>query len=168
MTQPETATEIDFVSQLDDYLRSSGVEYEFLMPGKPMPTVPLAAAAIGADEAQILKTLLFEGKDGNVVLVVASGPLPVDPAKLAAASGLDQPRLARAARVLQLTGFPAGGVPPVGHTTRIRTLIDDRVMELAVAYGGGGHEDVLLQIRPADILKLTNGEIVSVTSLPPR
>jgi Cys-tRNA(Pro) deacylase len=168
MTQSEVTTQIDYIGLLDEYLRSSGIDYEFLKPGKPMPTVPLAAAAIGVDEAQILKTLLFEEKDGNVVLVVASGPLPVDPAKLAAASGLDQPRLARATKVLQLTGFPAGGVPPVGHTTSIRTLIDDRVMQLDVAYGGGGHEDVLLRIRPADILKLTNGEIVSVTSSTPR
>src|SRR5215211_6049388 len=157
----------EYVQRLDDYLRTTGVDYEFLRPGKPMPTVPLAAAAIGVDEAQILKSLLFEGKAGNVVLVIASGIFPVDPTAIAEASGLVEPRLARTSKVLQLTGYPAGGVPPVGHTSPIKTLIDDRVMLLDVAFGGGGSERVLLRIRPNDILRLTNGKIVSVVSTSP-
>jgi prolyl-tRNA editing enzyme YbaK/EbsC (Cys-tRNA(Pro) deacylase) len=133
-----------------------------------MPTVPLAAAAIGVDEAQILKTLLFEGIDGGVVLVIASGGFPVDPEEVAQLSGLAQPRLARPPKVLQVTGYPAGGVPPVGHLTPLNVLIDRRVMQLDVAFGGGGSEHVLLQIRPADILHLTGGQVVSVVSTSPR
>jgi prolyl-tRNA editing enzyme YbaK/EbsC (Cys-tRNA(Pro) deacylase) len=157
-----------YVQRLEDYLRSTGVEFEFLTPGKSMPTVPLAAAAIGVDEAQILKSLLFEGNDGNVVLVVASGVFPVDPTAVAEASGLHQPRLAKPAKVLELTGYPAGGVPPVGHTTPIKTLIDQRVMLLDIAFGGGGSEHVLVRIRPADIVNLTGGQVVSVVSTTPR
>jgi prolyl-tRNA editing enzyme YbaK/EbsC (Cys-tRNA(Pro) deacylase) len=156
-----------YVQRLDDFLRSTGVEFELLTPGKPMPTVTLAAAAIGVDEAQILKSLLFQGQDGNVVLVIASGGFPVDPAAVAEASGLLQPRLAKPPKVLELTGFPAGGVPPVGHATPIRTLIDHRVMLLDIAFAGGGSEDVLLRIRPTDILQLTGGEVVSVVSTAP-
>ena len=159
--------DLEYVQRLDNYLRTTGVDYEILRPGKPMPTVLLAAAAIGVDEAQILKSLLFEGKSGSVVLVIASGIFPVDPTAIAQASGLVEPRLARPSKVLQLTGYPAGGVPPVGHTSPIKTLIDDRVMLLDVAFGGGGSERVLLRIRPNDILRLTNGKIVSVVSTSP-
>ena len=158
----------EYVQRLDEYLRSTGIEFAFLTPGQPMPTVPLAAAAIGVDEAQILKSLLFEGQDGGVVLVIASGGFPVDPSAVTAASGLVQPRLAKPAKVLEITGYPAGGVPPVGHATPIKTLIDNRVMLLDIAFAGGGSEDVLLRIRPTDILQLTNGEVVSVVSTAPR
>jgi prolyl-tRNA editing enzyme YbaK/EbsC (Cys-tRNA(Pro) deacylase) len=164
MAKTSPDTDDKYVQQLEDFLRSTGVDYQFLRPGKPMPTVPLAAAAIGVDEAQILKSLLFEGKSGNVALVIASGIFPVDPTAIAEASGLVQPRLARPAKVLELTGYPAGGVPPVGHGSSIKTFIDDRVMQLDVAFAGGGSEQVLLRIRPNDILRLTGGKIVSVVS----
>jgi prolyl-tRNA editing enzyme YbaK/EbsC (Cys-tRNA(Pro) deacylase) len=78
-----------------------------------------------------------------------------------------RPRLAKPKRVLELTGYPAGGVPPVGHTTKIKTLIDHRVMDLDVAFGGGGSEAVLLRIQPDDILRLTGAQIVSVVSTSP-
>jgi prolyl-tRNA editing enzyme YbaK/EbsC (Cys-tRNA(Pro) deacylase) len=168
MVRSSLDTQPNYVQRLDDYLRAASVDFEILTPGKSMPTVPLAAAAIGVDEAQILKSLLFEGKDGSVVLVVASGGFPVDPTAVAEASGLIQPRLAKSGKVLELTGYPAGGVPPVGHATQIKTLIDNRVMQLDVAYGGGGSEHVLLRIRPIDILQLTGGQIVSVVSTTPR
>jgi prolyl-tRNA editing enzyme YbaK/EbsC (Cys-tRNA(Pro) deacylase) len=168
MVRSTLDSQSNYVQRLNDYLRSVGVDFKFLTPGKSMPTVPLAAAAIGVDEAQILKSLLFEGSDGNVVLVVASGGYPVDPTAVAEVSGLLQPRLAKPAKVLELTGYPAGGVPPVGHATPIKTFIDDRVMKLDVAFGGGGSEHVLLRIRPSDILRLTGGQIVSVVSTTPQ
>jgi prolyl-tRNA editing enzyme YbaK/EbsC (Cys-tRNA(Pro) deacylase) len=153
-----------FVQRLEDYLSRSGIDFELLTPGSPMPTVPMAAAAIGVDEAQIVKSLLFEARDGDVVLVVASGALPVDAAKIAEVSGLVQPRLAKPAKVIEVTGYPAGGVPPVGFSTKIMTLIDRQVLRHDQVYGGGGSEHVLLRIRTVDLLRLTDGIVVSVAS----
>src|SRR4029079_6465883 len=42
----------DATRRLDEWLRETGVLYEFVMPGVPMPTVPSAASAIGVSEDQ--------------------------------------------------------------------------------------------------------------------
>ena len=128
-----------------------------------MPTVPLAAAAIGVREEQILKSLVFEDREtGKLVLAIACGTGRVDRARLAAEMGLQRPRLADAAAVLAATGYPAGGVPPVGHATPLAVVMDRRAAALEVAYGGGGAEELLLRIRPADILRLTGGTVANI------
>jgi prolyl-tRNA editing enzyme YbaK/EbsC (Cys-tRNA(Pro) deacylase) len=148
--------------RLQRFLLDHQVDAELIAPGVPMPTVPLAAAAIGALPDQILKTLLFVDRTGTVVLVIASGTSRVVPARLAALTGLDRPRLADPATVLRLTGYPAGGVAPVGHRSALRVLIDRRAAELDVAFGGGGAEDLLLRIRPVDIIRLTEAAVADL------
>jgi Cys-tRNA(Pro) deacylase len=127
-----------------------------------MPTVPLAAAAIGVTEDQIIKSLLFRDSRGELVLAIASGTARIDRSLLAFAAGLEKPRLADPATVLATTGFPAGGVAPVAHATPVRVVIDRRAAAMDVVYGGGGSEDVLLKIRPRDVIRLTSAEIADI------
>jgi prolyl-tRNA editing enzyme YbaK/EbsC (Cys-tRNA(Pro) deacylase) len=150
------------VQRLHEYLVAHQVEPAFVAPGVPMPTVPLAAAAIGVAEEQILKSLLFTNPSGEAVMVIASGPSRVDRQRLSTVTAIERLRMAEPDTVLRLTGFPAGGVAPVGHATALRVVIDRRVAALAVAYGGGGAEEYLPKISPADIQRLTNGEIADV------
>jgi prolyl-tRNA editing enzyme YbaK/EbsC (Cys-tRNA(Pro) deacylase) len=150
------------VQRLHEYLQAHQIEPAFVAPGVPMPTVPLAAAAIGVSEEHILKSLLFTNPSGDAVMVIASGPSRIDRQRLSAVTAIERLRMADPDTVLRLTGFPAGGVAPVGHATPLRVVIDRRVAALEVAYGGGGTEEYLLRISPADIQRLTNGEIADV------
>src|SRR5438067_606993 len=54
-------------------IRNRGIEAELIRPGAPMPTVPLAAAAMGVAEQSIIKSVLFEDLAGGVVLGIANG-----------------------------------------------------------------------------------------------
>ena len=47
-------------ARLRAYLTEHGVVARIVSPGVPMPTVPLAAAAIGVHESQIIKSVLFQ------------------------------------------------------------------------------------------------------------
>jgi len=160
----QTSATVPTSEALVAYLRERGVEAELLSPGVPMPTVPLAAAAIGVAEDRIIKSLLFRDSRGELVLAIASGTARIDRGLLATATGLDRPRLADPATVLAVTGFPAGGVSPVAHATPVRVVIDRRAAALDVVYGGGGSEDVLLKISPRDIIRLTGAEIVDIAA----
>ncbi|MEA2524754.1 MAG: hypothetical protein QOF73_1981 [Thermomicrobiales bacterium] len=166
-TSPTTKSEPTACESLLAFLHERGVDAELLSPGVPMPTVPLAAAAIGVAEAQIIKSLLFRDGRGELVLAIASGTARIDRGLLTAATGLDRPRLADPATVLAATGFPAGGVAPVGHAMPVRVVIDRRAAMLEVVYGGGGTEDVLLRISPRDIIRLTHAEVVDIVSPAP-
>jgi prolyl-tRNA editing enzyme YbaK/EbsC (Cys-tRNA(Pro) deacylase) len=144
---------------------SLGIETRLLRPGLPMPTVPLAAQAIGVDERQILKTLLFRDRTGELVRVIASGPSRIDLDVLAQLGALDRPKLARPEIVLEATGWPAGGVAPVGSKIPLSTFVDRNVLDWQRVFGGGGTEDTLIDLAPADIVSLNQAEIATLTNL---
>ncbi len=137
------------------FLRRHSVDAEFIAPGVPMPTVPAAAAAIGVSETQILKTLLF-ASDSRYVVAIANGSGRVDRALLAEASGLSRPRAASPDIVPEVTGYPAGGVSPLGLPEDLPVIVDVGVARIPVAYGGGGREDLLLRVATADVIRLNN------------
>ncbi len=163
--QPERDAETTgaIPTHLAAYIEIHRVDAEILMPGVPMPTVPLATAAIGVAEPRILKTLVFVTKDGRLVLAIVAGSARVDRALLAASAGLPPLRLADPAIVLAATGYPAGGVAPIAHLTPIPVIVDTEAAALDAAYGGAGTDPALLRIAPADIVRLTNAKIAAIT-----
>ena len=151
MTDPTTLAPPHLLA----FLKRHGLEAEFVAPGVPMPTVATAAAAIGVPEEHILKTLLFAA-DGAYVVAIANGTGRVDRALLAEASGVAKPRAASPDLVEEITGYPAGGVSPLGLPESLPVIVDVGVAKIPVAYGGGGREDVLLRLATADVIRLNN------------
>ncbi len=152
-------------ANLKQYIREQAIAAELIAPGAPMGTVTQAAQAIGAAEEQILKSLLFWDKTtGKSLLAIACGNDKIDLVRLAAVSQLPRPRLAPAAHVLAVTGYPPGGVPPIGHATPLAVIVDRQVTALETAYGGGGSEDFLLRVKTQDILRLTGATVTTIVA----
>jgi prolyl-tRNA editing enzyme YbaK/EbsC (Cys-tRNA(Pro) deacylase) len=88
-----------------------------VFPGAP-PTVPAAAAALGVEADQIVKSVIF-WVDDRPFLVYGCGTRRVDPRKLAMRLqvGRKRVKLANADQVLDLTGYAVGTVPPLGLKT---------------------------------------------------
>ncbi|MCA9879646.1 MAG: YbaK/EbsC family protein [Thermomicrobiales bacterium] len=151
-------------SHLLAYLDAHGVDYEIAAPGVPMPTVPAAAAAIGVATAQILKTLLFRDRAGDFVVAIACGVGRVDRERLAAVAGVDKLRVADAADVLRVTGYPAGGVAPLGLPDALPVIVDRAVVALPAAWGGAGREELLLRVSPLDVVRLNNATVAEIVN----
>jgi len=149
-----------------EFLESHGLAIDFMSPGVPMPTVPLAARAIGVPEDQILKTLLFVGDDSDYVVVIVNGTRRVDCTRLAQAAAIRKPRPASPADVVAVTGFPAGGVAPVGLPTSIPVIVDAATAALSFAYGGGGHEHLLLRVQISDVIRCNSALVADITERP--
>jgi prolyl-tRNA editing enzyme YbaK/EbsC (Cys-tRNA(Pro) deacylase) len=152
--------------RLESFLRAHGVDAEFIAPGMPMPTVPAAAAAIGVPQELILKTVIFANGRGTYVAAIANGPGRIDRALLSAASGIAGLKVAPPDDVFAVTGFPAGGVAPVGLPSELVVVADTAVASLPVAYGGGGHEELLLRISPAEIIRVNQALVAAIVSRP--
>jgi Cys-tRNA(Pro) deacylase len=142
-------------NRLRDHLEHHGIQATLIEPGIPTPTVLDAARALGAQPADIIKSVAFESKDGTVVLVVSPGDKRIDTGKVAQLVGLEKPKMATPARVLEVTGYPAGGVPPVGHPEGLRVIVDASLLERQALIGGGGSERLLLRIAPAEVIRAT-------------
>jgi prolyl-tRNA editing enzyme YbaK/EbsC (Cys-tRNA(Pro) deacylase) len=82
-----------------------------------------AAAAIGCEVAQIVKSLVFVA-DGEPVLAFVPGDLRLDVAKLANVAGAASVRRASLDEVRAATGYAAGGTPPFGHGALLPTYAD--------------------------------------------
>ena len=156
MSDPATA--------IDRALAAGVVAGELIYPGAPTPTVPAAAVALGVDEACILKSLLFVAPNGVAALAIITGVSRVERGKLAAAAGVEQLKLASPDVVLARTGYPAGGVAPICHATPLTVIVDQRVMDLSIAYAGGGRVDAMLRIRPDEIVRLTKAKVADIAN----
>lgn len=150
------------------YLAGGGVAAEMVRPGSEMPTVPLAAAALGVEPGRIVKSIVFcHKKDkSRACLAIAPGDGRVQITKVARALGLSQLKLASPETALQATGYAVGGVPPVGHLRALPVVLDASVVGLDVVYGGGGDEWHMLRITPAEILRLTGAVVADILAAP--
>lgn len=114
-----------------------------------------AASTIGCKVEQIVKSLVFKGKEtSKPILVLASGPNRVNEAKVAQL--LSEP-LARADAdfVRAKTGYAIGGVPPVGHAETIETFIDEDLYKYGEIWAAGGTPNAVFKITAKDLEKIT-------------
>ena len=120
-----------------------------------------AAAAIGVDVGQIVKSLIF-GVDGDVVLAYVSGANQLDEHKLAAAAGGARCSRVDADTVRAVTGYPIGGVPPFGHATPLRVFIDPDLLRYDEVWAAAGTWHDVFAISPADLVRASGGMVTDL------
>ena len=148
---------------LREYMERGGISGEIVYLDVPTPTVETAAAAVGVQPDQIVKSLLFLVKD-EFVLAVTCGVLRVEKRVLARKYdvGRKKVELADAETVFATIGYPVGTVPPFGHRTPIPTLLDPRVLMHDEVYAGGGGENALVRLKSTEIQKYCEAEVLDL------
>jgi prolyl-tRNA editing enzyme YbaK/EbsC (Cys-tRNA(Pro) deacylase) len=124
-------------------------------------TAAAAAAAIGVEVGQIVKSLIF-AVDGEVVLAYVSGANQLDEHRLAAAAGGVECARVDADRVREVTGFPIGGVPPFGHATPLRVFIDPDLLAYDEVWAAAGTWDDVFAIAPNDLVRASGGVVTDL------
>ncbi|MDQ4489561.1 YbaK/EbsC family protein [Sinomonas sp. ASV486] len=125
-----------------------------------MPTAAAAAQALGCELGAIANSLVFE-HDGAPLLILASGAARVDTKLVSRALG-GKVRRASPEFVLEHTGQRVGGVAPVGHPERLRTLIDVHLAGYPLLWAGAGDHQSMLSISYADLTRVTDAEALAV------
>jgi prolyl-tRNA editing enzyme YbaK/EbsC (Cys-tRNA(Pro) deacylase) len=120
-----------------------------------------AAAAIGVEVGQIVKSLIF-AVDGEVVLAYVSGANQLDEARLAAAAGGTKCSRVDADTVRRVTGFPIGGVPPFGHDTALRAFVDPDLLNYDEVWAAAGTWHDVFPLSPADLVRASGGVVVDL------
>ena len=147
---------------LAEVIRTHGIDAEIVSPGVPMPTVDDAAAALGVSPERIFKSILFQAKSGACAMAIACGNGRVNAKRLEAITGLTRLRLASPEVALAVTGYPAGGTPPIGHRERFPVVVDAAVAAQAWGWAGGGRKELMVRIASADIVRLTGAEVAAI------
>lgn len=136
--------------------RTRGIEIDVRQFPEGTKTADDAAAAIGVDVAQIVKSLVF-AVDDEVVMALVSGVNRLDEKKLAAAAGGERAERVDAAVVREATGYPIGGVPPFGHATSIRVFVDNDLSAFSELWAAAGTPNANFAITPDQLVSATDG-----------
>ena len=151
-------------TDLATFIATHTVAAELIHLADHTPTVETAAQALNVSVEQIVKSILFLA-EGSPLLVIANGLRRIDYRRLSEYLHLSrrQIKMAEAAQVFEIAGYPIGAMPPFGHQTRLRTLIDHHVFDQPEIFAGGGAINALLRITPAEIARVTGGVKVEIT-----
>jgi prolyl-tRNA editing enzyme YbaK/EbsC (Cys-tRNA(Pro) deacylase) len=125
-----------------------------------------AAAAVGVDVGQIVKSLVFR-VDGRPVLALVSGDNQVDESRLAEAVGGGEVVRADADLVRAATGLPIGGVPPFGHHAELETVLDRDLLDHEVVWAAAGTPRHVFPISPPALQQLSRAKPAAVAVEPP-
>jgi prolyl-tRNA editing enzyme YbaK/EbsC (Cys-tRNA(Pro) deacylase) len=133
---------------VQERLRRRGLDVEVRELAESTRTAADAAAAVGAEIGQIVKSLVFVHGDGTApMLVLCAGDRRVDTEKLGA-----DVRPARADGVRELTGFSIGGVPPLGHDRSLHTVVDRSLRRFELLWCAAGTPNAVFPVATAALI----------------
>jgi len=148
--------------KVQEALIENGVSSQVVEMPQSTRTADDAARAAGCQVGQIVKSLIFKGKNTQQpILVATSGANRVNEKKIA---NLISEPLAKADAefVREKTGFAIGGVPPVGHVQQIRIFIDEDLLHYKEIWAAAGTPKAIFKLTPQELQKITGGQVVSV------
>jgi len=149
------------VQRVADDLAAAGAAGEIRILDEATPTAAAAAEYLGCEVGAIANSLIFDG-DGAPVLILTSGAHRVTTAKIAAELGISKLRRATPEFVRTHTGQAIGGVAPVGHPERVRTLVDITLDQYDEVWAAGGVPHSVFPTTYAELLRITAGTPVTV------
>ena len=146
-------------SRLADCARDLGLEVRVQRLAESTRTVKEAALAVGCEEAEIAKSIVFVA-DGDPVVCIASGRHRIDTNKLADALDVAEVRRAAADEVRAATGFAIGGVPPFGHDLPV--LFDESLLEHGRVWAAAGDPHSLFEVDPRELARCVEARVVAL------
>jgi prolyl-tRNA editing enzyme YbaK/EbsC (Cys-tRNA(Pro) deacylase) len=117
-----------------------------------------AATAVGCELGAIVKTLVFQGDDGPVLLLV-SGSNRVDLERAAAEVGVTRLGKADANEARAASGFSIGATPPWGHASRLPIFMDEDLLRYPEVWAAGGRTDTVFPVTPQDLARATGAPV---------
>jgi len=141
-----------------------GVSIDIVTFDESTHTAQEAAAAIGVELGQIVKSLVFVAPvdlardDAGLepIIALVRGTDRVDIARLASVTGKARMRRANADEAAEATGYTIGGIPPFGHRQRITVVMDPALDAFPVVWAAAGTPNAVFAIAPATLARLSD------------
>lgn len=155
------STDVKSEEQVEAAAAALGLDVEVRAFPQGTRTAADAAAAIGCDVAQIVKSLVFV-VDGEAVVALVGGSDRLDESKLAQAAAGHRVRRADADEVRAATGYAVGGVPPFGHATPLRCFVDDALLAHDIVWAAAGTPTHVFASEPRALVEAAGAEVATI------
>ena len=144
-------------------LEKLNIPHRVFQHERPLMSFEQAAAERNQRPEQIVRSILFQIRPGEFVMVLVAGREQVDWRKLRQLLGRSRVRMATEDEVLEVTGYRTGTVSPFGLKTQIRILVDASVLREEVISTGSGARQIAIILKSADLRQaLGEPEVVSL------
>jgi Cys-tRNA(Pro) deacylase len=142
------------------YFKDNGYDFEIFELDESTATVEEAAKAHGVIPAMIAKTLAFELKDKDI-LILTTGDARIDNKKYKSTFN-KKAKMLKADKVLEIVGHPVGGVCPFGLKNPMEVYLDESLLEFEYVYPAAGASNSSIKITPQQLKDITQGTWIDV------
>ncbi|MCC6299984.1 MAG: YbaK/EbsC family protein [Anaerolineales bacterium] len=148
--------------KIQNLLHSLGYDYAVIEHAESTRTAQEAADRAGCELGQIVKSLIFKGKESHKpILVLTSGANRVDEKRIGEYAG-EAIGKADADFARAVTGFAIGGVPPIGHVEKIETYLDEDFLQYQTVWAAAGTPNAIFELKTLDLQTMTGGKVARV------
>lgn len=145
-------------------LDALGIEHRVFVHGTPVRSFEEAASARSQRPEQVVRSILFQVRAGEFVMVLIAGPAQVDWKKLRDLVKRSRIRMATEEEVLEVTGYRVGTVSPFGVKSQARLLIDASVLKEDEVSIGSGVRNTAIILKSVDLRRaLKDAEVVNLS-----
>ena len=133
---------------------------------KPLKSFEQAAEERNQRPEQIVRSILFQIRAEEFVMVLVAGREQVDWKRLRQFVGRSRIRMATEEEVLNVTGYRIGTVSPFGLKNPVRILIDESVLREEELSLGSGSRQIAIIMKSVDLRSaLQEADIVSLVEI---
>lgn len=146
-------------------LREHGVPYiAHVYDYEPRGGTAHSAASLGVDEHVVIKTLVMEDETKRPLVVLMHGDLEVSTKALARHVGVKSIAPCKPEVADRHSGYQVGGTSPLGLRRAMPIYMQRSIAGLARIYVNGGRRGMLVELDPADLVRVTAPELVDVAT----
>ena len=139
------------------------IPHRVFLHEQPVSSFEEAASHRNQRPGQIVRSILFNIRPEEYLMVLVAGPDQIDWKKLRQYVKRSRVRMATEEEVLDVTGYRIGTVSPFGVKKQARVLIDASVLKEAEISIGSGVRNMAIIMKSADLRQaLFDSEIVSL------
>jgi len=144
-------------------LEKLNIPHQVFRHETPVTSFEQAASDRNQRPEQIVRSILFQIRPEEFLMVLVAGPAQVDWKKLRQLVKRSRIRMASEEEVLEVTGYRVGTVSPFGLKNPVRVLIDESVLKEEEISIGSGIRSVAIIMKSEDLRQvLQASEIVSL------
>ncbi len=142
--------------RVQDAGRALGLDIDVLEFDASTRTAEDAAAAVGCQVGQIVKSLVFLVAR-KLVICLVSGSNRVDERKLAGWAGVGRKQVQRAGAeaARAVTGYAIGGIAPFGYPEPLDVLFDQDLLQYEVIWAAAGTPNAVFGVTPQALATAT-------------
>ena len=138
-----------------------GIPHRVFRHETPVESFEQAASDRNQRPEQVVRSILFQVRPEEFVMVLMAGREQVDWRSLRKLVGRSRIRMATEDEVLEVTGYRVGTVSPLGMKRQVRMLIDSSVLREAEISIGSGVSNTAIILKSADLRRaLGDAEVI--------